>query len=145
MNRHEDFAARCFARKAGAVAPGGHFAHHHESPFMTRRFLRPALLLLLAEEPSHGYALLDKLAEMGVADKRMPLPIVYRILRHLEREGLAVSDQVTQEGRGPARKVYRLTDDGMRALSGLAESMQGVAELISEFQSRYEALKKREG
>ncbi|MDY6796759.1 MAG: PadR family transcriptional regulator [Actinomycetota bacterium] len=140
MHMHEHLGERFYLRKADHPPAGAPFTRHHDWAFMTRRFLRPAILLLLAEEPSHGYALLDKLADMGVADKKMPLPMVYRVLRHLEKEGMAVSDQVEQEGRGPARKVYRLTDEGYWTLSYIAERMKGIFELLSEFQRRYEAL-----
>jgi DNA-binding PadR family transcriptional regulator len=110
-----------------------------EKYFMSRKFLRPSILLLLAEEPSHGYALLERLIELGVADKRLPLSIVYRFLRDLEGEKLAVSDQVVEEGRGPARKVYRLTAKGWEDLGFWSEGMKSLNGFIFEFQNRYES------
>jgi PadR family transcriptional regulator PadR len=116
------------------------FAGRHAGGFMSRGLLWPGILLLLAEEPSHGYALMDRLAEMGMPERPTHMPVVYRVLRHMEREGLAVSDHVEQEGRGPARKVYRLTDDGMRALESWSERLEKTGDLIEEFQRRYESL-----
>jgi DNA-binding PadR family transcriptional regulator len=110
-----------------------------EKYFMSRKFLRPSILLLLAEEPSHGYALRERLIELGVADKRLPSAIVYRFLRDLESEKLAVSDQVVEEGRGPARKVYRLTAKGWEDLGFWSDGMKSLNGFIFEFQNRYES------
>ena len=119
--------------------PGSCHKKDFERHFISRTFLRPSIMLLLAEEPSHGYALLDKLVAMGVAEKRLPLPVVYRVLRDLEWEDLAASDQVVQEGRGPARRVYRLTNGGWEDLASWSEHLKGVREYIGEFQDRYES------
>jgi DNA-binding PadR family transcriptional regulator len=100
-------------------------------------------MLLIAEEPSHGYSLLDKLTEMGLVKEETDLSIIYRVLRQMEDDGLAVSDHV-DEGRGPARKVYRLTDAGRDALSVWSGHLKDVDRLIGEFQGRYESLVKDE-
>ena len=44
------------------------------------RFLEPALLLLLAERPAHGYELVDRAAEL-VPGERPELGGLYRVLR----------------------------------------------------------------
>jgi len=116
---------------------------HRDSYSMHRGFLQPSILLLLAEEPSHGYGLLERLVEMGVIEKRLPLPIIYRVLRRLERDKLAVSDHAESEGRGPSRKVYRLTDEGWGALCWWSENLKGISELIDTFQKRYESLERK--
>jgi len=101
----------------------------------------PGIMLLIAEEPSHGYTLMDKLAEMGLVKEKTDLSIVYRILRQLEEDGLAVSEHI-DEGRGPARKVYRLTDEGREALSSWTDHMDDLGRLIDEFRKRYQSLEK---
>ena len=116
---------------------------HRDSYSMHRSFLQPGILLLLAEEPSHGYGLLERLVEMGVIEKRLPLPVIYRVLRRLERDNLAVSDHAESEGRGPSRKVYRLTDEGWDALCWWSENLKGISELIDTFQKRYESLDRK--
>ena len=118
---------------------GTHRTRDLEKYFMSRKFLRPSILLLLAEEPSHGYALLERLIALGVADKRLPLSIIYRFMRDLEKEKLAVSDHVVEEGKGPARKVYRLTDKGWEDLGYWSEGLKTLNGFIYEFQNRYEA------
>lgn len=120
--------------------PAPSCVRHRDSYVMHRGFLQPGILLLLAEEPSHGYGLLEKLVEMGVVEKRLPLPVIYRVLRRLERDGLAISDHADSEGRGPSRKVYRLTDEGRETLCWWSENLKGVSELIDTFQKRYESL-----
>lgn len=74
--------------------------------------LRTALLVLLAEEASHGYDLVDRLAGLGlVADPSA----VYRTLRTMDDRGDVRSDWRTSE-RGPARRVYEVTEAGRHLL-----------------------------
>ena len=51
-----------------------------------RRFVLPAILLLLSERPGYGYGLVPRLQEFqfGHVDR----PAVYRALAQLERDGL---------------------------------------------------------
>jgi DNA-binding PadR family transcriptional regulator len=77
-----------------------------------RRFLLPALLLLLAEEPGYGYSLTKGLRELRFG--RVDRPSVYRALAQLERDGLVESSD--EPGIGQARRVYWLTEHGERAL-----------------------------
>jgi hypothetical protein len=51
-----------------------------------RNFLSPAILLLLAEEPQHGYRLSKALRGFGFG--RVDRSSIYRALRDLERDGL---------------------------------------------------------
>lgn len=117
---------------SGAPFPGA-----SEKRSMPRRFLLPSIMLLLAEGPSHGYALLEKLVELGVAEKRLPLPLVYRDLLQLESKRLAGFSFAKPEGRGPARKVYHLTNKGWKELGSWSESMKDLKKFVDEFQSRY--------
>ena len=107
---------------------------------MTRRMLRPAVvMLLLAESPMHGYELMGKLDEFGMDHANMDPSVLYRMLRRLEREGLAESS-LNDSGSGPARKVYTLTPDGREVLDLWAARIEGVMTFLSEFKSRYEKL-----
>ncbi|MEP6659552.1 MAG: helix-turn-helix transcriptional regulator [Acidimicrobiales bacterium] len=78
-----------------------------------RRFLFPTILLLLAEEPRHGYSLMGELRDLrfGHVDR----PSVYRALAQLQRDGLLESWSETPTA-GPVRHVYGLTPTGERAL-----------------------------
>ena len=78
-----------------------------------RRFMLPAILLLLSEQPGYGYGLVPRLAEFrfGHVDR----PAVYRALAQLERDGLLqVSADAHQPGQ--SRRVYSLTALGERVL-----------------------------
>src|SRR5665647_633472 len=80
--------------------------------------LEPWLLLLLAEEPGHGYELLERLETLPEAPSADPGHL-YRTLRRLEEQGLVTSDwQVPQAG--PARHTYTLTANGLQALDAWA-------------------------
>lgn len=123
--------------KAGKPEPKRSGSAASEKRSMPRRFLLPTIMLLLAEEPAHGYALLDKLVEIGVAEKRLPLPLIYRALLQLESKRMAGFSFAKSAGKGPARKVYHLTEKGWKELASWAGSMQDIKDFITEFQARY--------
>jgi DNA-binding PadR family transcriptional regulator/polyisoprenoid-binding protein YceI len=78
-----------------------------------RHFLLPAVLLLVAEHPSHGYELVKSLSALRFG--RVDRPSVYRALAQLEAGGLveAWSDAPVA---GSMRRVYGITPDGSRVL-----------------------------
>ncbi len=78
-----------------------------------RHFLLPALLLLLAEEPRHGYSLAKGVHALQVG--RVDRPGVYRALAQLEADGLIGSSPETSLA-GQGRRVYCLTEQGEQAL-----------------------------
>jgi DNA-binding PadR family transcriptional regulator len=78
-----------------------------------RHFLYPAILLLLAEEPRHGYRLIEPLTSLGFGPVERPQ--VYRALAELERDGL-VRSWLEPPTAGSARHVHALTADGQQAL-----------------------------
>lgn len=104
-----------------------------------RAFLRAFLLLLVAENPGHGYELADRLNHWGF-DLPGPRP-VYRELRALEESGLARTVWAAPQS-GPAPRVYALTDAGWAALDRAAEDMAGMERLLEEFRQRHDALHK---
>lgn len=87
--------------------------HRQFLPAPPKRFLYPAVLLLLAESPAHGYQLVKELNELGLS--RTDRPGVYRALAELERDGLLFhSDEVPMAGS--TRHVYTLTTLGQNVL-----------------------------
>ena len=78
-----------------------------------RHFLLPALLLLLAEEPRHGYSLAKGMLALRVG--RVDRPGVYRALAQLEADGLILSSPETSLA-GQGRRVYSLTEQGEQVL-----------------------------
>lgn len=121
---------------------GGHAGHHHPSRCdcgegMPRRFIRPFVLLLLAEGPSHGYELSQSLKGFSAEGLNVEPSILYRILKQMESENLATSS-LDDTGTGPARKVYDLTPEGWEALDLWASSLEGTARMLGSFRERYE-------
>jgi len=78
-----------------------------------RHFLYPALLLLLVEEPRHGYRLMDSLLRLGFGP--VDRPSIYRALGALETDGLLYSWE-TSSAAGSARHVYGVTETGLAML-----------------------------
>jgi PadR family transcriptional regulator PadR len=96
----------------------------------------PVILLLLAEEPAHGYALFKKMCELGVYDEGTEVSVVYPALRMLRDEDL-VSTELIDEGGGPPRKVYHITPKGRTTLAGMSEHLHRMSEAFDYFQERY--------
>ena len=104
------------------------------SRILPRNFLRPCLLLLLLEQPAHGYELLERLRPLGPA--RDDPGALYRALRALEREGFVRSTWEASSG-GPDRRVYELTRAGREELHGHAKALAELRETLEVFMSRY--------
>lgn len=108
---------------------------------MPRNYLRPALLLLLAEGTSHGYELLEQLTTLGV-DRPDP-GRVYRCLRAMDEDGL-VHSAWTPSSTGPARRTYTLTGEGRDWLDVLSGSLADVGKALGAYQRRYHCLAAQE-
>src|SRR5262245_66651297 len=80
-----------------------------------------ALLLLLAERPTHGYELLERLPELLGRD-RVDVGNLYRFLRALEEEGI-VSSEWSADLPGPAKRTYALTDEGRVLLAAWVDAL----------------------
>jgi PadR family transcriptional regulator, regulatory protein PadR len=100
-----------------------------------RGLVQPRLLLNLARKPAHGYELMEALGEGG--DGQTPDPgSLYRALRALEADGLVTSDWDTG-GAGPARRVYKLTDEGIEILHAWAVSIRTTRGQLDRFLAGY--------
>jgi PadR family transcriptional regulator PadR len=109
-----------------------------ESPVgLPRNYLRPCLLLLLAEGASHGYELLDQVAALGV--DRVDPGGLYRCLRAMDEEGLVRSEWEPSTS-GPARRTYALTEDGRDWLHAVAGSLVEVSRVLGVYRRRYQKL-----
>lgn len=107
---------------------------------MPRNYLRPCLLLLLAEGTSHGYELLDQVGALGL-DRSDPGRL-YRCLRAMDEEGL-VHSAWEPSTTGPARRIYTLTDEGRGWLHALAGSLADVSLALETYRRRYTLLAKQ--
>jgi PadR family transcriptional regulator, regulatory protein PadR len=102
---------------------------------LPKSFLRPCLLLLLREEPAHGYDLLERVQSLGF-DGSDPGGL-YRALRSLEKEKLVRSVWQPSEN-GPDRRTYAITRAGMQELHRCAKGIAGGQRMVSAFLSRYQ-------
>jgi PadR family transcriptional regulator, regulatory protein PadR len=100
------------------------------------RFVEPAVLLLLSEGPRHGYELLERLPEL-VAEERIDVGNLYRVMRALEEEGV-VESEWRADLPGPAKRTYSLTADGGRLLAAWADALRAAQGEIGTFLDRYE-------
>ncbi len=105
---------------------------------LPRNYLRPCVLLLLAEGTSHGYELFDRLAGLGL--DRIDPGRLYRCLRAMDEEGL-VRSEWQPSASGPARRTYALTDEGRDWLHVLAGNLVDVSRALGAYRARYEDLR----
>ena len=77
-----------------------------------RKFVLPALLLLLSEAPGHGYGLEKQMAEFHLG--RIDRPTIYRALARLEADQLIQSLDDDEEGK--SRHLYQITPLGEQVL-----------------------------
>lgn len=104
------------------------------APALPKSFLRPCLLLLLLEQPAHGYELLERLHPLGF-DGDDPGGL-YRALRGLERDGL-VHSAWERSQTGPNRRIYQLTRLGREELHERSKALDNARSTLDVFLSRY--------
>lgn len=102
---------------------------------LPRNYLRPCLLLLLVESPSHGYDLLEQLGRLGL--ERVDTGGLYRTLRMMEQERL-VRSWWEQSQHGPARRTYSLTEEGLDWLHAWASALRDVHRFLGQYLARYD-------
>jgi PadR family transcriptional regulator PadR len=123
------------------VSHGRHLRHQGQTeggcPRRIHHFLEPCLLLLVHCEEIHGYEVLDSLRPFGFAANPVDLSTIYRLLRTLEEEGLVTSRWHTGNA-GPARRLYRLTEEGDRHLASQVEDLRETDRVLHHFLERYD-------
>jgi DNA-binding PadR family transcriptional regulator len=92
----------------------GRFPGH--GPAVRRGDVRSAILALLAEEPMHGYQVIQELAERSGGMWRPSAGSIYPTLQQLEDEGLVRAEE--RDGR----RVFTLTDSGREQATRSASS-----------------------
>lgn len=102
-----------------------------------KNFVRPCLLLLLAEAPDHGYELVERLRTFGFAMSEPPS--VYKALRSMEEERLVTSEWKLAS-HGPARRVYSLTPAGHDLLRVWALTLQEYQGILVTYLKRYQSI-----
>ncbi len=101
-----------------------------------KNFLQPCLLLLLFQRPSHGYDLLDRLAQAGLSIGAPDPAAVYRTLRQMERDGLVIS-RWDPSTHGPPRRTYELSSEGEDLLHTWAQSIRQNRKVLDRYLTLY--------
>lgn len=107
------------------------------------RHMPAFILLLLAETPAHGGALMAALNARFPALKA-DTAAVYRALQQMEKNGELHSEWDTS-GKGPAIRVYRLSKAGQEKLAFWRQDIQERISGLQEFLRAYDRLAKRGG
>jgi len=99
------------------------------------RLLEPTLLLILHHGPAHGYAMLERCAQFGLADT--DTSALYRALRDMELRGWVTSTWDEEQTQGPARRVYQLTALGDEVLCSWTEDVRETSQIIDHLLDVY--------
>ena len=84
------------------------------------------VLLALAEEPRHGYGVVQAVRELSDGRVRLGAGTLYGVLDRLVERGWAVmSDEVVVDGR--LRRYYRLTDEGLGQVEAETSRLRALA------------------
>jgi DNA-binding PadR family transcriptional regulator len=76
-----------------------------------------AIITLIAEQPRHGYEIEQVIEARGMREwTEVGFSSIYYLLKKLEKDGLIEARTEQAAGRGPARKVYHITQAGVDAL-----------------------------
>ena len=93
--------------------------------------------MLLHCNEAHGYELLEGLKQFGFEQNPVDSSTVYRMLRDLEKRGLVTSRWDTG-GAGPARRLYRLTEEGDHYLAWWVDDLRETDRVLRHFLRRYD-------
>lgn len=90
------------------------------------------VLAVLAENPAHGYGIVQDIEEMTDARVTLRPGDVYRVIYRLRRRELLEKTERRAAGDGgdERRTYYAITDLGRRVAAAEAELMAGVAERL---------------
>ncbi len=108
-------------------------------PHDHQRLVVGCILLLLAEERSHGYGLQERVKRL-MPQWELSVGSLYRELRSLDAEGLVASVWEPSQTRGPARRVYEITDAGRKALDQWVVGIAGLIEMLDRCIAQHETL-----
>jgi PadR family transcriptional regulator, regulatory protein PadR len=89
------------------------------------------LLAVIDGGPLHGYAVIEALQARSAGAISPPTGTIYPALRRLERAGYVASEWSTVSGR--ARRTYRLTGAGKRALAGERAAWREFSSTVGRF------------
>jgi PadR family transcriptional regulator PadR len=108
--------------------------NHKKIDVRPKNWLTPVALVVLREQPSHGYELMDRLEEFEF--EQINPGTLYGTLRKMEKEGLCKSEWETSSS-GPARRVYSIANDGEAYLASWTEECKRYQLVLDSFHLAY--------
>ena len=89
-------------------------------------------MAVLAEQPVHGYLVIQRLAGLEMFRCQTPDPTgVYRVLRSMEEDGLVVSTWDFADS-GPAKRRFELTADGRVCFGRWTQTLEQYSAAIND-------------
>ncbi|MBT7912342.1 helix-turn-helix transcriptional regulator [Candidatus Bathyarchaeota archaeon] len=109
----------------------------HHGPHPERGWVQFLLLMLLNEEPKHGYQLAEELQTRGyVREGRFKTGSLYTILNRMENKEILTSKHEESEAGRP-RRVYSITEDGREHLKNGLQYMLRRKKFLDEMEEYY--------
>ncbi|BBE31444.1 PadR family transcriptional regulator [Tepiditoga spiralis] len=102
-------------------------------------WLSSIILLLIAEKPSYGYELVERLKEFGITlIGNGNMGRIYTFLSDFETNDLITFNWDTTYS--PPRKIYTITDKGLEFLSEIKKEMDGLKNTIEIYEKKYNTI-----
>ena len=100
------------------------------------RLIQPAVMAVLADEPLHGYVIVQRLVGMTMFQDHAPdIAGVYRLLKSMEKKGFVTSTWELP-GSGPAKRSYALTPDGRTCMARWITTLRTYRDAVSDLLDR---------
>lgn len=94
------------------------------------KLIQPAILLILADAPLHGYRIAERIGQLPGFGQKPDASGVYRFLKSMEKRGFVVSSWDISDA-GPAKKCYQLTASGQGCLHKWIETLEAYRDGIT--------------
>ena len=97
------------------------------------KLIQPATLAILAVEDIHGYMIVQKLRTNALHGSNLDSSGVYRCLKMMEQRGLITSTWDVSTDPGPVKRLYSITDVGVKCLQNWLTSLEKYYCLLGDF------------
>jgi PadR family transcriptional regulator PadR len=117
------------------MCEGGH--RHGSCHYSGGGLIQLLVLRLIYEKPSHGYQIMGEMEKI-TAKKYTPEPgAIYTMLRRMEERGVVTSEWEKKD-TGTDRRVYRITEKGVKVLKEGLEMVKSRRELMQNLTQFYD-------
>ena len=104
--------------------------------FNLDKLLQPRILQLLSGGKMHGYGIVQALEAAPLfREEKADTAGIYRALSTLQERGLVDFEWIL-ETSGPAKKEYRITNEGMHCLKNWVETLDEYTSALESFLAR---------